>query len=166
MSDTMTAARDRVVYLHYVMRNAAGEVVESSRDAPGEPLAVLLGQDNLMRGIEDALDGRAAGERFDVTLPPEQAYGVRRDDWVQRVPKKHFPNAGRLRPGMAVQLGTDHGPRTVTVVKVGGKVVDVDLNHPQAGETLTFEIEVIEVRAATAEELAHRHVHGAGGHHH
>ena len=164
MSGELAASKDRVVRFHYEMRDEAGKVLETSRGE--EPLAVLQGRGNLMRGIESALEGHVAGDRFEVTLPPEQAYGERQDGRTQRVPKKYFPNASRLKPGMTTQLSTQEGPRPVTVLKVGGKVVDVDLNHPLAGRTLMFDIEVVEVREATPEEIAHRHVHGPGGHHH
>lgn len=164
MSESLSTAKDRVVRFHYALRNSAGVVKEDSRD--GEPAAALIGHRNLMPGLEEAMTGRSAGERFEVTLDPDHAFGARRDDWVQRVPKKHIRNAARLKPGMETQLNTDQGTRTVTVIKVGNKVVDVDLNHPLAGETVTFDIEVVEVRAAVPEELTHGHVHGAGGHHH
>lgn len=164
MSESLSAARNRVVRFHYQLREADGSEVETS--AGGEPVAALLGYGNVMPGLETALTGRTPGERFEVTLAPEEAFGARRDDWIQRVPKKYVANAARLKPGMQTRLETESGTRTVTVVKVGSKVLDVDLNHPLAGKTVTFAIEVVDVRDATGEELAHRHVHGAGGHHH
>ncbi|MDH3643364.1 MAG: peptidylprolyl isomerase [Gammaproteobacteria bacterium] len=160
----MKIERDRVVRFHYVIRNESGDELESTRD--DEPLAILHGRGNVMGGIEEALAGHETGDRFEVTLAPEQAFGPRRDDWTQRVSKKYFPNAARLKPGMQTTLQTDDGVRPVTVIKVGGKVIDVDLNHPRAGQTLIFDLDVIEVREATSEERAHRHVHGPGGHHH
>ncbi|HEY5681416.1 MAG TPA: peptidylprolyl isomerase [Pseudomonadales bacterium] len=164
LDKALTVARDRVVRFHYVIRDEAGSELESTRE--GEPLAVLQGRGSVLRGVEEALEGRNAGERLEVTLPPEQAFGARREDWTQRVPKKYLPDAKRLKPGDAAVLRTREGPRPVTVVKVGSKVVDVDLNHPRAGMTLTFDLEIVEVREATPEEIAHRHVHGPGGHRH
>jgi len=87
-------------------------------------------------------------------------------DSIQRVPLKHLRARGRLRPGMVAAVETEHGARQVTVVKVGKFNADVDTNHPLAGRTLSFDIEVLEVRAASEEEIAHGHAHGAGGHHH
>jgi len=162
--ETLRVVKDRVVRFHYQIFDAAGEVVESTRD--GEPLAILHGRGNVMRGIEDALGGRMTGDRFEVTLPPEQAYGPRKDDFTQRISKKYFHQPARLKPGMTTQLSTEEGTRSVTVLKVGGKVVDVDMNHPLAGQTLKFDLDVVEVREATGEEISHRHVHGPGGHHH
>ena len=164
MTEGLSIENDRVVRVHYDIRDVAGELVESSRDQ--DPLALLHGHGNLLAAVENALVGHRAGDRLDITLAPEDAFGARRDDWTQRISKKYFPNAARLKPGMQTQLQTKEGMRPVTVLKVGGKVVDVDLNHPLAGQTLKFDIEVVDVREATAEELAHRHAHGPDGHHH
>ena len=106
---------------------------------------------------------RAAGDRFEVSVRPEEAYGLRRDGWTQRVSKKYLQGPKRLAPGMQVSLGTERGLRTVTVLKVGSKVADIDLNHPLAGVTLHFDVEIVEVRDADQEEIAHGHVHGPGG---
>ncbi|MEP2613765.1 FKBP-type peptidyl-prolyl cis-trans isomerase, partial [Marinobacter alexandrii] len=103
---------------------------------------------------------------FSVTVTPEKAYGPRKADAVQRVPVKHLMGAKRWKRGMIAQVQTEQGPRHVLVAKVGHKFADVDTNHPMAGKTLTFDLEVIDVRAADPEELAHGHVHGPGGHHH
>jgi FKBP-type peptidyl-prolyl cis-trans isomerase SlyD len=123
---------------------------------------VLIGHGNIIPGLETAMDGREAGDRFNVTVSPAEAYGERRDNMIQRVPRKHFKNA-RLHPGMQVVLPTEAGPRAMTVLKVGMSVVDVDLNHPMAGKTLEFAVDVVDVREASADELAHGHVHGEGG---
>ena len=108
---------------------------------------------------------KAEGDSFEITVSPEEAYGERRENFVQRVPKKHFRNA-RLAKGQQVVLETSMGPRAVTVAKVGATVVDVDLNHPMAGKTLVFDVEIIGVREAEAVEIEHGHVHGDGGHQH
>ena len=99
-------------------------------------------------------------------MSPADAYGERREGLIQRLSKKVFPKGVSLQPGAQIMLKTEHGPRVVTVQKVGMTVVDVDLNHPLAGKTLRFDIEVIDVREGSAEEIAHRHVHGEGGHAH
>jgi len=97
-----------------------------------------------------------------VTVLPEQAYGERRDGLVQRLPRKHFKNQ-KLSVGMQIVVPTQMGPRPVTVEKIGLSVIDVDLNHPMAGKTLQFDVEVMDVRTASAEEIGHGHVHGDGG---
>lgn len=164
MNTELTATKNHVVSFHYVLSNADGLELESSESIG--PVAALLGHRTVMPGLEAALEGRRAGERFEVTLSPEEGFGERREGWVQRVQKKRVPGAKRLRPGMITELQTDQGPRTVTVVKVGSSVLDVDLNHPWAGLTVNFAVEVTAVREATAEELAHGHAHGEGGHQH
>jgi FKBP-type peptidyl-prolyl cis-trans isomerase SlyD len=110
--------------------------------------------------------GRTPGDRFTATVAPEQGYGMRDPGRTQRVPVKHLLFTGRLRPGAVVQLNTGDGRRPVTVSKVGRHSADIDTNHPLAGQTLHFDIEIIEVRPASPEERAHGHAHGPGGHHH
>lgn len=155
----MKASKDSVVALHYILK-VAGEQVESSRDGD-QPLHVLLGHGQLIPGLESAVDGREAGDSFSVEVDPEEAYGERREDAIQRVPKKYFQNATKLKPGMATVLNLrEGGQRAVTVHKVGMTTVDVDTNHPMAGKTLDFEVELLEVREASAEELQHGHAHG------
>ena len=161
----MKIERNTVATFHYDLSDEAGQVIESSRG--GDPMAALHGAGNVIPGIESALAERVAGERFSISVPPGQGYGERREGLQQRVPKKYFRDPARLKPGMRTVLATkEDGQRMVTVIKVGASVVDVDLNHPMAGRTLMFDIEVIDVRAATAEEIAHGHAHAPGGHAH
>ncbi|RZA33066.1 MAG: peptidylprolyl isomerase [Lysobacteraceae bacterium] len=159
----MKIAKDSVVRFHYSVAEVGQEALESSKDR--EPLAILYGHGNIIPGLETAMLDREAGESFGVDVVAADAYGEKRDGLSQRVPKKHF-GAQKLEPGMQVVLQTNFGPRAVTIQKVGMSVVDVDLNHPMAGKDLHFDVEIVEVREASAEELAHGHVHGDGGHHH
>jgi FKBP-type peptidyl-prolyl cis-trans isomerase SlyD len=156
----MKIEENSVVRFHYSVSEPGQPAIESSRDR--EPLAVLIGHGNIIPGLETAMKGRESGEKFEVTVEPAEAYGERRDGLIQRVPRKHFKGA-HLAPGMQVVLPTAMGPRAMTVHKVGMSVVDVDLNHPMAGKTLSFEVEIVEVREASGEEKAHGHVHGEGG---
>jgi FKBP-type peptidyl-prolyl cis-trans isomerase SlyD len=149
-----------VVRFHYTVTEAGGSELESSRTQ--EPISILVGHGNIIPGLEDALRGREAGEKFNVSVGPEQGYGLRREDLVQRVPRKHFKGA-KLVPGQQVVMPTPQGQRAMTIQKVGMSVVDVDLNHPMAGKTLDFDVEVLDVRSATEIELQHRHAHGDGG---
>ena len=159
----MKIAKDNVVRFHYTVSEVGQESLESSRDR--EPLAILYGHGNIIPGLETAMLDREAGESFGVDVAAADAYGEKRDGLSQRVPKKHF-GAQKLEPGMQVVLQTNFGPRAVTIEKVGMSVVDVDLNHPMAGKDLHFDVEIVDVREASAEELEHGHVHGDGGHHH
>jgi FKBP-type peptidyl-prolyl cis-trans isomerase SlyD len=160
----MKIENNAVVRFHYTVAEDGDAEVENSRG--GEPVAILIGHRNIIPGIETALIGHEAGDCFEVTVSPEDGYGERRDGLTQRLSKKVFPKGAALQPGAQIVLKTEHGPRMVTVQKVGMTVVDVDLNHPLAGKTLHFDIEVIDVREGSAEEIAHRHVHGEGGHAH
>ncbi len=162
----MNIETNKVVSFHYSVNDGGAAPVDSSRER-GEPLTVLIGQGNIIPGLEKALIGHALGDRFEVSVAPGDAYGERRADFTQRVPKKYFDNGDKLRPGMSTVLQTkESGARMVVVRKVGSSVIDVDLNHPLAGKTLVFDVEVMDIRDATPEEIAHRHVHGAGGHEH
>jgi FKBP-type peptidyl-prolyl cis-trans isomerase SlyD len=157
----MKIAKDTVARFHYKL-SESGQFIESSF-ASGDPVAILVGKGNMIPGVEAALMDREAGDKFEVTVTPEQGYGLRRENFIQRVSKKYFRDVKYLVPGMQTVLGTSQGQRVVTVVKVGGTVIDVDMNHPMAGKTLDFDIEVVDVRAAQAEELEHGHAHGVGG---
>ncbi|MFZ5638345.1 MAG: FKBP-type peptidyl-prolyl cis-trans isomerase [Pseudomonadota bacterium] len=159
----MKIEKDRAVRFHYTVGEVGQPATESSNG--GEPLAILIGHGNIIPGLEKAMEGREAGEKFEVDVPAAEAYGERREGLTQRIPKKHFGEQ-RLMPGMQVVLQTNFGPRAVTIEKVGMSVVDVDLNHPMAGKALHFDIEIVDVREASAEEIEHGHVHGEGGHHH
>lgn len=159
----MKIAKDSVVRFHYTVSEVGQESLESSKDR--EPLAILYGHGNIIPGLETAMLDREGGESFGVDVAAADAYGEKRDGLSQRVPKKHF-GAQKLEPGMQVVLQTNFGPRAVTIEKVGMSVVDVDLNHPMAGKDLHFDVEIVDVREASAEELEHGHVHGEGGHQH
>ncbi|MBR9910364.1 MAG: peptidylprolyl isomerase [Gammaproteobacteria bacterium] len=160
----MQISADKVVSFHYRLREEGGEVFEDSQE--DGPVLYLHGHGGMLPGLEEALEGKSEGESFDVTLSPEKGYGQRKEGAVQRVAKKHLLTKGKITPGMVVQLSTEHGPQEATVIKVGLKTLDIDGNHPLAGKSLAFSVDVLEVRDATAEEISHGHAHGAGGHHH
>lgn len=159
----MKIEKDRVVRFHYTVSEAGQAPIETSKDR--DPLVILVGHGNIIPGLENAMLDKEAGASFGVDVAATDAYGEYREGLTQRVPKKHF-GATKLQPGSQVVLQTNFGPRAVTVQKVGMSVVDVDLNHPMAGKDLHFDVEIIDVREASAEEIEHGHVHGDGGHHH
>ncbi len=160
----MQVTNKTVVSFHYTLCNAAGEQLETSRD--GEPARYLHGRNNIIRGLEEALRGLEAGATVSVTVPPEKAYGLRNEQLQQRVPIKHITHKGKLEAGAVVQINTEQGQRSVTVLKVGHHSADIDANHPLAGQELTFDIEITDIRSAEAEEITHGHAHGPGGHQH
>ena len=160
----MLVARDTVVTIHYTLKNDAGEVLDSS--AGGEPLAYIHGGGNIIVGLEEALEGKAAGDHIVVAIPAGKAYGEHDDALVQQVPRRVFQSGGDVKTGMRFTAQTEHGPRQVVVTRVAGDMVTVDGNHPLAGQALNFDVQITEVRAASDEELSHGHVHGPGGHDH
>lgn len=160
----MQATDNAVVLIHYTLTSDAGETLDSS--AGREPLAYLQGFGNIIPGLEQALLGKKAGDKLKVSIAPADAYGVRNDELVEVVPRSAFGGAPDLEVGMQFQARTPEGMKVVTIVDVSGDEITLDGNHPLAGETLHFDVEVVTVRAATAEELEHGHVHGDGGHHH
>lgn len=161
----MLIEKNKVVTFHYRLSEPGNEPFDDSRQE-NDPVVYLHGHQGMLRGLETALTGKQAGDSFTVTLPPEEAYGLRQAQEPHRVPIKYILNKGKLKPGMVVQISTKGGPRDATVIKVGRFNIDVDPNHPLAGKTLVFDVEVIDVRDAEAEEINHGHVHGAGGHQH
>ncbi|MDX2418291.1 MAG: peptidylprolyl isomerase [Xanthomonadales bacterium] len=160
----MIAEKDKVVTFHYMLKNAAGEQMETSREK--EPMSYLHGANNIITGLEKAMEGHAIKDEFSVTVEPEDAYGVRNENNVQRVPLKRLKGIGKISVGQVLNLKTNQGQVQVTVLKVGRFNVDVDGNHPLAGKELTFDVEITDIREASEEELEHRHVHGPGGHQH
>jgi len=160
----MQIADETAVLIHYKVKSDAGELLDSSEG--DEPLAYIHGQGDLVAGLEQALLGKAAGDRVQVVVAPEEGYGVHEPAKVQTVPRDAFEADATLEPGMRFQAESDDGDVLVTVTHVTDDEVTVDANHPLAGQTLHFDVEVIAVRACTAEELEHGHIHGPGGHHH
>lgn len=160
----MEIADDTVVLFHYTLRNDAGDELETSRGV--DPSAYLHGKNGIIPGLEKVMSGKATGDIFSATVESQDAYGSHNPDKIQRVPAKHLVFKGKLKAGMVVQLNTSEGRMPVTVTKAGRHSADIDTNHPLAGQTLTFDVEIVDVRAATAEEITHGHAHGPGGHHH
>ena len=160
----MSIKDDSVVQFNYTLRDEKGEELETNQGL--EPIAYLHGHDNMMPGVEDALTGKEVGAKFSVTLPASETYGERNEDAEQRVSVKHLQGASVWKPGMRALINTDQGQRQVTILKVGKFMATVDVNHPLAGRELTFDLEVMDVRDATSEEIAHGHAHGKGGHQH
>ncbi len=160
----MIAEKDKVVTFHYTLTNAEGEQMESSRES--DPITYLHGANNIVTGLEKAMEGHAIKDSFIAKLEPEEAYGVRNEDNIQRVGLKRLKGIGKISVGQILNLQTDKGQVQVTVLKVGRFNIDVDGNHPLAGQKLTFDVEIADIREASKEELEHRHVHGPGGHQH
>ena len=160
----MQIAKNKVVSIDYTLTNPEGQVIDTSTGRG--PLTYLHGANNLIPGLESALEGKGENESLKVTIPPEQAYGVHNPQGVQQVPASAFKGAPELKVGMQFESHGEQGHQQVRITKIEGETVTIDMNHPLAGVTLNFDVTVRTVREATPEELAHGHVHGAGGHHH
>tara|TARA_B110000858_G_scaffold157616_1_gene180455 strand:- start:39887 stop:40429 length:543 start_codon:yes stop_codon:yes gene_type:complete len=164
--------KNKVVSSHYRLAEVAedGERGDWREESYGSaPLAYLHGFHNVVVGLEKALEGKKVGDKIEITLQPDDAYGHRRPNSIQRVPIKHLQFPGSVKkilPGMPAVVETNQGRRSVVIIKAGKFNADVDFNHPLAGKVLYYEVQVEGVRDASAEEVAHGHAHGAGGHQH
>ena len=159
----MKAAHGRVVSLHYTLTDDLGVLLDSSRGQ--ESFSYLHGYGNIIPGLESGLEGCAAGFSSAIHVAPADGYGEYNPQAVFEVPREQFPPTEDIQVGMQVQGEGEHGVMNFTVVGVNDHAVTLDANHPMAGKTLHFEVEVLEVRDATEQELAHAHVH-AHGHDH
>lgn len=161
----MTIAQHKVVTMHYKVSDSdSDEVIDSSEN--GDPMTYLHGAQNIIPGLEQALEGKVVGEELEVIVAPADAYGERSDDRIQQVPREAFEGMENLEVGMAVSAQTDQGAINLIVTEVSEDLVTVDANHPLAGKSLRFNVTIEEVRDASEEEKAHGHVHGPGGHEH
>ncbi|MEW6981477.1 peptidylprolyl isomerase [Colwelliaceae bacterium 6471] len=157
----MKIAPNKVVVMHYAVSDSDGTLIDSSYDHT--PLALIHGTGYMIEGIEEALVDRQQGDKFEVAVPADKAYGERHDGFVQTIPKEMFAGVDDLEVGTQLRATTDEGEQTVIVIDIQEDEITVDGNHPLAGIDLHFDVEIIEVRDATEDELAHGHVHGEGG---
>lgn len=156
----MQISKNKVAGIHYTLTDNHGNTIDSSRER--EPLYYIQGNGNLIQGMEEGLEGKSEGDKFQIKVSPDKGYGQIDPKLVQEVPKNAFGEQ-EVKQGMRFQ--TSQG-QVVTVTEIKDESVTVDANHPLAGMELNFDVEVMEVRDATSEELDHGHVHGKGGHNH
>jgi FKBP-type peptidyl-prolyl cis-trans isomerase SlyD len=161
----MLIAANKAVSIDYTLTNDAGEVIDSSEGAA--PLVYLHGASNIIRGLEKALEGKKVGDELSVSVEPEEAYGEFSAELVATLNRSMFEGVDELEVGMQFHASApDGGMQIVTIRELDGDDVIVDGNHPLAGQRLNFKVKVVDIRDASAEEVAHGHVHGEGGHHH
>ena len=161
----MKVGKDKVVLMHYTLKNDAGDVIDSSDGA--DPLPFLQGHGNIIPGLESALEGSKVGDKLDVSIEPEEGYGLRMKDAIQEIPSSALQGVDEVKVGMQLQSQDKDGNAfLVTVTKIEDDKITVDGNHPLAGQTLHFSVSIESIRKAEAEELSHGHVHADGQHNH
>ncbi len=168
MANDQIVAQDKVIIIHYTLRNSAGEELDSS--SGGDPMPYLHGADNIVPGLERQLEGKAVGEKLTIEVSPEEGYGPVEGEGPMPVSRENFQPGIELEVGMNFMAeGPGGQPFPLWISQIDGDVVYVDTNHPLAGETLHFDVEIVGVRDALPVELAHGHPHGLTGtedHHH
>lgn len=160
----MQIEKGSVVQIHYTLKDKEGNVIDSSIEK--QPLAYLQGFGNLIAGLEAELEGKQKGDKLEVKIAPKDAYGEVNEGLIQDVPKSGFEGDDELQVGIQVEVQTENGSRIALVTDVKEDKVTLDMNHPLAGVDLHFNVDVVDVRKATEDELSHGHVNGPGGHHH
>ncbi|HZM00352.1 MAG TPA: peptidylprolyl isomerase [Planctomycetota bacterium] len=160
----MQIARHTVATLTYRLTDDSGALIDASEE--GQPLAYIHGTRSLIPGLEQALEGHSSGDVLKLRLPPELAYGERDEELIHQVSRHELPAEAEIAVGVQFHAEGEDGLHILTVVGIEGDSVRLDANHPLAGKALNFDVSVVSVRAATAEELTHGHAHGQGGHHH
>lgn len=160
----MKIEKNKVVAIHYKLTDGDGNLLDTSEGKT--PLPYIQGIGQLISGLESQLEGKSQGDKVNAVVEPKDAYGEYREDMVFEVEKSGFRGDEELKVGMQVEVELDQGKSVAVVSKIEGEKVSLDLNHPLAGQTLHFDVEIMEVREATDEELSHGHVHGPGGHQH
>lgn len=161
---TLMIGQNSVVSMHYTLKNDNGDVMDSSEGKP--PMVYLHGANNLIPGLEAELTGKTTGATFSATISPEQAYGEFSQELIQVISKSMFQGVESIEVGMSfIAQGDGGAQRQVRVTAVDGDDITIDANHPLAGQTLHFDVEVVEVREGTAQEIEHGHVHADGADH-
>ncbi|SKC88492.1 FKBP-type peptidyl-prolyl cis-trans isomerase [Ohtaekwangia koreensis] len=156
----MQITKNKVAAIHYTLRDNEGNIIDTSDGR--DPLNYLHGAGNLIAGMEEGLEGKSKGDKLQLKIEPAKGYGEKDPAMIQEVPRSAFGDQD-VRKGM--KFSTNHG-NVVTVTEVGLESVTVDANHELAGVELNFDVEIVDVRNATSDEISHGHVHGAGGHQH
>jgi FKBP-type peptidyl-prolyl cis-trans isomerase SlyD len=156
----MNISENKAVFIHYTLRDQDGNILDQSDN--NQPLAYLHGAGNIIPGLEGQLVGKVAGDKFQAVVQPEEGYGAHQEELVFKAPRENFQGE-HLEAGMEVELDFGDETAVALVAEVGDTEVTLDLNHPLAGQTLFFDVDVVNVRDASLEEISHGHVHGIGG---
>ncbi len=159
----MTVINNKVVEIHYVLKDKDGELLDSSEGQ--KPLAYIHGIGNIIPGLEQKLEGKKIGDKVNAIIAPADGYGIREEKLVHKIPMSNFKDKSQVKLDAQFRVEMEDGPRIATITQIEEEEVTVDMNHPLAGEELHFDVEVMTIRDATEEEISHGHVHN-GDHHH
>lgn len=159
----MKITPNKVATLTYTLKNDDGDILDKADE--NSPFLYMHGTGGIIKGLETALEDKAVGDDFHVIIAPEDAYGIRDDKLTEAVPRTMFEGISdeNLVAGAQFQASTEQGIQVITIASVEGDMVNIDANHPLAGETLHFDVTVKDIREATEEEIAHGHPHAPGG---
>ncbi len=160
----MQISKNTVARFEYTLTDDSGTVLDTSEGQ--EPLAYVQGMGSIIPGLEEEMEGKGGGDAFKVRITADKGYGERDENMLHDVPRDQLPPEAELEVGMQFQAESEDGLHLLTVLSIAEDTVKMDANHPLAGVALNFDIKILEVREATAEELEHGHVHGPGGHEH
>jgi FKBP-type peptidyl-prolyl cis-trans isomerase SlyD len=163
----MKIKKNKVVSIDYELTSEDGNILDSTHNQ--EPLVYLHGANNILAALEKELEGKGIKGRLQTKIAPEDGYGIYDDQLVQKVPWADFPNADHIKEGAQFQVDTSEGAKIATITKVDDKYFILDLNHPLAGQVLCFDVNVVDIREATPEEIKNGHIHTEGcgcGHSH
>ncbi len=158
----MHVTAHHIISVHYTLTDDNNELIDSTYES-GEPMVYLHGRGQMIRGFEKAVSKAEIGQTFTFNLSPSEGYGLRNVNNVQRIPIKYLKHEGKLTLGKSIHVNTDNGVKPGSIIKVGKFNVDVDMNHPLAGKNLNFDVEIVDIRKATEQEISHGHVHGPKG---
>lgn len=160
----MTIEEKRVVTMHYKLTDDEGQLLDESQD---NPLLYIHGTNSLIPGLEKQLEGKSSGDKITATVLPEEGYGPVMPQLIQNLPKETFQGVENIEVGMEFEASNENDEKMIVRVEaVDGEEITINGNHPLAGKTLNFDVNIVDVREASEEELSHGHVHGEGGHHH
>lgn len=161
----MSIGKNKVVTINYTLKDEKGTVIDSTENNP--PFSYLSGNHQILPGLEEKIDEMIIGSSKNVVLEPKDAYGEFKDDAVQKINKKEFPEGTNLEKGMNFVANTPEGQQMPFYIQeIEGEEITIDFNHPLAGQKLEFDVKLVDVRDATSEEITHGHAHGGDGHHH
>ena len=156
----MIVEKEKAVSINYVLTNDSDEMLDSTQHQA--PMVYLHGASNILPGLEDALEGKSIKSRVRKIIPAEEGYGKNNPELVQTVPLSTFPNSEKIETGTQFELETSYGTRLATIAKIENGEVTIDMNHPLAGQNLHFDVEIVDIRDATAEEIDKGHIHVEG----